>query len=98
MTAVTIKTLYSLSRFEKLDVSERILSPHQRDFTPVDKKLRSELLVTADDGLHLLTTAQLVVGALHLTQARREGDVSAHHHVHATGGKKKPTTKNITSF
>lgn len=43
--------------------------PHQGDLTPVDVKLSSEFLVTADDRLHLLAAAQLVMWVLHLSQA-----------------------------
>lgn len=40
-------------------------NPHQRNLTPINVKLSSELLVTADDRLHLLTAAQLVMWAFH---------------------------------
>lgn len=44
-------------------------TPHQRDFAPVDVELGSELLVAANDWLHLLTAAQLVLRTLYFTQA-----------------------------
>lgn len=65
------------------------MHPHQRNLTPVDVKLSSELLVTADDGLHLLTAAQLVMWAFHLPQARREGNISTDHHIDARGEKRR---------
>ncbi len=55
---------------------------HQRDLAPVDVKLSSELLITADDGLHLLTAAQLILWGLHLSKARWELHVCSHHHIH----------------
>lgn len=58
------------------------VNTHQGNLTPIDVELSSELLVAADDGLHLLTAAQLIVGALHLPQAGGEGNVGADHHVH----------------
>lgn len=58
-------------------------NPHQRNLTPIDVKLSSELLVTADDRLHLLTAAQLVMWAFHLPQARREGNISTNHHIYS---------------
>lgn len=54
---------------EKIKEGAERQRPHQRDFAPVDVELSSELLVTADDRLHLLTAAQLVLRTLHLTQA-----------------------------
>lgn len=62
---------------------------HQGDLAPVDVELSSELLVAADGRLHLLAAAQLVVGALHLPQARREGHVGAHHHIDPAEGEEE---------
>lgn len=59
----------------------------QGDLAPVDVELSSELLVAADGRLHLLAAAQLVVGALHLPQAGREGHIGADHHVDPGEGK-----------
>lgn len=56
---------------------------HQRNLTPVNVKLSSELLVTADDRLHLLTAAQLVMWAFHFPQTWREGNISPNHHVYS---------------
>lgn len=58
------------------------VNTHQGNLAPIDVKLGSELLVTADDGLHLLTAPQLIVGALHLPQAGGERNVGTDHHVH----------------
>lgn len=46
-------------------------------------KLSSELLVTGDDGLHLLTAPQLIVWAFHLPQTGGERNIGTDHHVHA---------------
>ena len=62
--------------------SRVLSSPHQVDLAPVNVELGPELLVTADDRLHLLAAAQLVVGVLHLPQAGRELHVCPHHHIH----------------
>lgn len=55
---------------------------HQGNLAPIDVKLSSELLVAADDGLHLLTAPQLIVGAFHFPQAGGERNVGTDHHVH----------------
>lgn len=76
------------TRDDKITLDKRRQRPHQRDFAPVDVELSSELLVTTDDRLHLLTAAQLVLRTLHLTQAWREWHVCSHHHIHTTHWKK----------
>lgn len=75
---------FNTKKYEILNSRKSVQDyPHQRNLTPIDVKLSSELLVTADDRIHLLTAAQLVMGAFHFPQARREGNISTNHHVYS---------------